>query len=168
MVAVNPRKPRASRKSNIPDDFIQKWQSTGPKPLVRRPITACQVCRIARAKCDNQPQCERCSSRDIVCRYTSLGALNTPLLSNPSSTINAAQPIALAQTTRAAIPVDLNTTTATNLHSMDTTAYDGGFEAMADWTPDIGHQALDDLAWLSMDTSLNVGYYSKVTTIIIN
>jgi hypothetical protein len=158
MVVVNPRKARGSRKSNIPHDFILKWQSSGPKPLVRRPITACQACRIARVKCDNQPQCERCLSRNIVCRYTTLGALDTPLPSKPSSATDAAQPIAPLPTTRAEIPVDLGTTDATNLHSMGTTTYDEAFEAMADWSPDAGDQALDDLTWLPMDTNLNVGY----------
>lgn len=164
MSSSTTRKLRGSRTGEIPHNFILKWQSSGPKPLIRRPMTACQACRTAKVKCDNQPQCHRCNSRDIVCRYTNIDALDTPPPSNLSSAIDIASPSILTQTTPEEIPIDSNNV-PTHL-SMDTTTYDQAFETMADWTPDGGHQALDDFAWPPLDTNLNVRYSSNATDMI--
>ncbi|OKL56413.1 hypothetical protein UA08_08057 [Talaromyces atroroseus] len=65
---------RNSRKKEIPEAFILNWQcpgTQGAKPLVRRPMTACEACRMAKVKCNGKQECERCSSRGEICRYTS-------------------------------------------------------------------------------------------------
>lgn len=71
------RHSHASRKLQIPANLIQNWQSSairggGAKPLVRRPKTACERCRMAKVKChgDGQNDCGRCSGRGLACRYT--------------------------------------------------------------------------------------------------
>jgi Fungal Zn(2)-Cys(6) binuclear cluster domain len=64
---------RNSRKKEIPQAFILNWQcpgTQGSKPLVRRPMTACEACRMAKVKCNGKRDCDRCSSRGEVCRYT--------------------------------------------------------------------------------------------------
>ncbi|KAF2823434.1 hypothetical protein CC86DRAFT_67563 [Ophiobolus disseminans] len=166
MASSTPRKPRGSRKGEIPHNFILKWQSSGPKPLVRRPMTACQACRTGKVKCDNQPQCDRCTSRNIICRYTNIGALDTPPQTEPSSTTDIASPIAATQTTPEEIAIDLDMTNASNCLSMDAAAYDEAFDDMAGWTPNADQQALNDFAWPPMNTDLNVEYFSNAADTI--
>jgi hypothetical protein len=162
MMPSRPRKSHESRKGDVPSKFILKWQSSGPKPQVRRPTTACQPCRTAKVKCNGQPQCDRCNTRDLACKYTNSSVPEPPPPSNPSSTTNAASPIGPTQTPSEEITINLEPANVTNLLSMDSTGCDDAFEPMADWSPDAAHHALDDFAWPPMDTNFTVGYSSDV------
>jgi hypothetical protein len=75
MYPATHRKPRASRKADIPRSFVSKWQNAAPKAKLRRPVTACQTCRTAKVKCDGQQDCSRCSSRGIACTYPTIMSL---------------------------------------------------------------------------------------------
>lgn len=76
-------KNRNTRKRGIPRNYILNWQASragAEKPLVRRPLTACEGCRSAKVRCSGQQQdecdrCERCAGRGLECRYT---ASSTP------------------------------------------------------------------------------------------
>ncbi|KAF2647189.1 hypothetical protein K491DRAFT_325647 [Lophiostoma macrostomum CBS 122681] len=70
------RSGRVSRKNGIPHGFVWKLQSprpNGPKPLTRRPTTACKTCRAAKARCDGLPECGRCTARGLACTYAPTG-----------------------------------------------------------------------------------------------
>ncbi|PWY65697.1 hypothetical protein BO70DRAFT_383235 [Aspergillus heteromorphus CBS 117.55] len=62
------------RRKQIPGTLVLNWQSPetrNKKPLARRPMTACQACRTAKAKCSGLRRCERCKSRGLRCSYAS-------------------------------------------------------------------------------------------------
>ncbi|KAF7162846.1 hypothetical protein CNMCM5623_007968 [Aspergillus felis] len=84
---------RKLRNENIPHNFIQSWQcpaADGVRPVVRRPITACESCRTAKVKCTgNQGTCDRCTSRGIPCRYT---APSSTSFSGPRPTDSSGHP----------------------------------------------------------------------------
>ena len=142
-----------SRKGEIPGNFMLKWQSSatrGAKPLVRRPITACQLCRTAKVKCDGQQECGNCTSRGVVCRYTSTDPARRR--HRPAST-QAASPPAGPQISSGEISTGVNVSNATTHPPMDTAAYEHVFDSMADWT----HETIPD--WGTTDPSLNVSFH---------
>ncbi|KAL5044271.1 hypothetical protein BDW71DRAFT_209482 [Aspergillus fruticulosus] len=71
---LTPQQRRKSRNKEIPLNLIQTWQcpgSEGARPVVRRPITACDACRSAKVKCTGlQNACDRCTGRGLPCKYT--------------------------------------------------------------------------------------------------
>ncbi|KAL5120857.1 hypothetical protein ACEQ8H_001338 [Pleosporales sp. CAS-2024a] len=159
MASTPYRKSRSSRTGDIPDNLISKWQSAGPKPLVRRPMTACQACRAAKVRCDNKRQCNRCVARGLVCTYTNINTQpDTPPPSHPSSAVDGPSPPATH-----AQPVD-----RTGLHAldapMDAIALDEPFDMMPDWMPDAAHQALDDFVWPRTDGPLSAASPAPTAT----
>ncbi|KAJ1707303.1 hypothetical protein NYO67_10559 [Aspergillus flavus] len=89
-----------SRRKQIPGTLVLNWQSPetqASKPLIRRPMTACEACRAAKVKCNGQRSCERCTSRGLHCTYTpspntqdinasgNIGAETVTLTSPPNS-----------------------------------------------------------------------------------
>jgi hypothetical protein len=146
------RQPRKPRKRDIPDSFISQWKSSGPKPLARRPMTACHPCRAAKVRCDGQQQCSRCTSRDTVCTYTSTDVLAQGHPNNASSVTDMALPPDVSEE----IFIDTLTTDAMDSFPMNNSMYEAS-NAMADWTtPEASHQPLDDFTWPAMDANMNV------------
>lgn len=66
---------RTSRPGNIPENLIVNWRPStphdAPRTLLRRPVTACDACRAAKAKCSGKQGCDRCTTRGLVCKYKS-------------------------------------------------------------------------------------------------
>lgn len=71
---------RTSRPGNIPENLIVNWRPSnlrdGPRTLLRRPVTACDACRTAKAKCSGRQGCDRCTTRGLVCTYKSQVAVD--------------------------------------------------------------------------------------------
>lgn len=71
---------RTSHPRSIPENLIVNWRPSdlrdAAKPLLRRPVTACDACRTAKAKCSGKQGCDRCTARGLVCTYTSQIARN--------------------------------------------------------------------------------------------
>lgn len=71
---------RTSRPRIIPENLIVNWRPSnlgdGPRTLLRRPVTACDACRVAKAKCSGKQGCDRCTTRGLVCTYKSQVAVN--------------------------------------------------------------------------------------------
>ena len=62
----------SSRRRQIPGTMVLNWQppeTQASKPLIRRPMTACEPCRSAKVKCNGQRNCERCRNRGLRCTY---------------------------------------------------------------------------------------------------
>lgn len=69
-------------KAQVPGQFINNWNAADPSktsrtlhglsPLPRKPATACEACRLAKAKCTGGEPCGRCSRRNIQCKYKHL------------------------------------------------------------------------------------------------
>lgn len=155
------RKPRASRKGEIPGKFIQKWQSSGTrakKPLVRRPMTACQACRTAKVKCDGQEECERCTSRGIVCKYT---VTETAETLPPHRLTGVASSQNISQAVPEQMSIDWDAFDATNHLSMGSTAYEDGCNNMPDWVSSTTHHPLDNFDWGTIDPGLKVGFKER-------
>lgn len=148
-----------SRKGEIPGNFMLKWQSSatqGVKPRVRRPVTACQLCRTAKVKCDGQPECGNCTSRGIICIYTNTDPAQRR--HRPAST-HAVSPPAGPQISSGEISTGVDVSNATTRSPMDTAAYEHVFDSMADWTNETTPQRLPDFDWGSTDPSLNVSLH---------
>lgn len=61
------------RRKQIPGTLVLNWQSPeaqASKPVIRRPMTACEPCRAVKVKCNGQQACERCRNRGLRCTYT--------------------------------------------------------------------------------------------------
>lgn len=71
---------RTARPGSIPENLIVNWRPSnhrdGAKPLLRRPVTACDACRTAKAKCSGKQGCHRCTARGLICTYTHRTAPN--------------------------------------------------------------------------------------------
>lgn len=71
---------RTSRPGIIPENLIVNWRPSNPhdapRTLLRRPATACEACRAAKAKCSGKQGCDRCTTRGFVCTYKSHVAVN--------------------------------------------------------------------------------------------
>ncbi|KAJ5114105.1 hypothetical protein N7456_002639 [Penicillium angulare] len=60
--------PEVQDKS-IPGTQVLDWRARTTRPRLRRPMTACQACRSAKAKCNGQSKCQRCKKRGIACVF---------------------------------------------------------------------------------------------------
>ncbi|KAH8726012.1 hypothetical protein GQ44DRAFT_726384 [Phaeosphaeriaceae sp. PMI808] len=153
MASSATRKPRIPRKGNVPHNFMLKWQSSGPRPLIRRPMTACQMCRIAKVKCSGQQECDRCTSRGHVCTYTK-DTSGKPTQSNasPQTSIISREPDTESILEETFIALD--TTDATNHSSSENTVYGNNatVDNMLNWVPE---QTLNDFEWAGMDSNHN-------------
>ncbi|KAL2204885.1 hypothetical protein CC79DRAFT_1399097 [Sarocladium strictum] len=88
----------ASRKTDVPPNFMLKWQSHGPrgaKGNAHRPLTACRACRTAKTRCDGKRNCRRCTARGLVCSFERsdvvVGSATPSPWSQASSTLHNAQ-----------------------------------------------------------------------------
>lgn len=170
-----PRKPRHSRKSDVPHEYIRNWQFSrgrGAKPLVRRPPTACEACRAAKVKCNGaQPVCGRCTDRGIMdCRYTapSSSDKSEPSAAAPPSPLPVRVPTQVSPSTQVqtsteqwpplsqAVPkeiMDLDMGSADQLY-LDFAEYEQASETWSDWTNGVvGLPGPGQLDWLSTSMS---------------
>lgn len=163
-----PRKPRHSRKNDIPRDLILNWQSSrgrGARPLVRRPLTACEPCRGAKVRCDRaQPGCGRCRDRGTDCKYTTLfradKSESTPAALPFTPPVTSAQLSASTPPTltgaRSASPqvvpedilMDLGVDSAHQL-DFNFVEYEQASERWSDWTSGVALSGPGQLDWLS-------------------
>lgn len=65
---------RSVRPSGIPNHFVVNWwkpeaRGGAKPPLVRRPMTACENCRTAKVRYNGRQDCQRCTTRGLVCTY---------------------------------------------------------------------------------------------------
>ncbi|KAK4178431.1 hypothetical protein QBC36DRAFT_104966 [Triangularia setosa] len=157
------RNARASRKGEIPRNFIRNWHSSasrpgGGSPLVRRPITACQSCRAAKVKCDGQQECNRCTSRGIACRYVNTETAGSIQQTDRPTTITTGVvvlPAATATASPKAVSLDFDAMDATDHSSLDTVAYPPILDIMTDWTNETISQSFGEFDWRAMDPSLH-------------
>lgn len=157
------RNARHSRNGEIPDNFIVNWRKPeacgGAKPLVRRPITACENCRTAKVRCNGQQDCHRCTARGLVCAYTS-----NPVLDRRSPAEDGAQPSSMhAASPAAAQDVTQEVPAVVNI---DATAAPSDLEyrpgvdletmTPADWTNGSHDHSIDHFDWGPVDSTVNV------------
>lgn len=154
------RNARVSRKGEIPGNFVLKWQSSGSrgsKPLVRRPMTACSSCRTAKVKCNGQQECDRCTSRGLVCKYNNSDAADSAQPTDRGSSKEAVtSPVAMPTTTSTEISMDLNVMDSTDQFQVDHGLYEHSFDNMAGWPNETAHQRFIEFDWGNMDPGTNV------------
>jgi hypothetical protein len=144
------RKPRGSRKGDIPGGLILRWQNSAAQPVIRRPLTACQMCRIAKVKCNGKQDCDRCTSRGLVCRYKETDKRDTQAPLNDTALSTAA-----TQSTPEDALLNLDSPSALDHYSTSTTVYNGDriVDPMADWPT---QQMLGNLDWEIVDPTFSV------------
>jgi hypothetical protein len=142
-----PRQPRGPRQGDVPGGFILKWQNSKAQSVTRRPVTACQMCRIAKVKCNGKQKCDRCSSRGLICNYkeTKKGEAAASSDDTISSTM-------ATQSVHDIVSLDLGSVNVMDRFSMGDVNYeeDHVIDPMASW------QNLDNLNWGVVDPSLIV------------
>ncbi|EIT81835.1 hypothetical protein AO1008_08037 [Aspergillus oryzae 100-8] len=155
-----------SRRKQIPGTLVLNWQSPetqASKPLIRRPMTACEACRAAKVKCNGHRSCERCTSRGLHCTYTpspntqdinasgNLGAETVTLTSPPNSQSSCTPSIQMlpSQTTPDPIPVSLPddifplpSCSASAVQSVPTD------NALEHWREETFNQGLEQFDWV--------------------
>ena len=151
---------RTSRKREVPRAFILNWQCPGTreaKPLVRRPMTACEACRIAKVKCNGQQECDRCTRRGISCRYTDASSRNPDLsqMSPRRTSTDASPSLSQTQTTPEEMSMDLGIDAA-DPFCMDNVAYEQAHGTVVDWPQEVFNQRVEHLDWSPLDINLNV------------
>ncbi|KAL4995729.1 hypothetical protein BDV10DRAFT_173966 [Aspergillus recurvatus] len=164
---LTPQQRRKSRNKGIPLNLIQTWQcpgSEGARPVVRRPITACDACRSAKVKCTGlQNACDRCTGRGLPCKYT------TPLSSSPSMASSASPPNTSSSSTSSNHQSPATAATAISgsnssdgmamewvLDTADPLSFDEvprhEFSTTVDWSKEMPDQFVD---WSTLDFSQN-------------
>ncbi|KAL4904011.1 hypothetical protein BDW74DRAFT_154973 [Aspergillus multicolor] len=173
---LTPQQRRKSRNKEIPLNLIQTWQcpgNEGARPVVRRPITACDACRAAKVKCTGlQNACDRCTGRGLPCKYTtpshagssssharSTASSSPPNTSSSSSTSSNRQSPSTAASSIAgsnkssssdAMAMEWVLDSAEPLNFDDVPGHD--FSSMVDWSKDMSSQMVD---WSTLDFSQN-------------
>ncbi|KAL4744992.1 hypothetical protein BDW72DRAFT_187556 [Aspergillus terricola var. indicus] len=161
---LTPQQRRKSRNKEIPLNLIQTWQcpgSEGARPVVRRPITACDACRAAKVKCTGlQNACDRCTGRGLPCKYTTPSARSTASSASPpntssSTSSNHQSPATAATSISGSNPSDsmamewvLDTADPLNLDE----APGHEFGTTVDWSKEMSNQLVD---WSTLDFSQN-------------
>ncbi|KAL4735226.1 hypothetical protein BDV11DRAFT_208679 [Aspergillus similis] len=163
---LTPQQRRKSRNKEIPLNLIQTWQcpgSEGARPVVRRPITACDACRAAKVKCTGlQNACDRCTGRGLPCKYTtpssssrSTASSASPPNTSSSTSSNHQSPETAATSLSGSNPSDgmamewvLDTTDPLSLDEV----HEHGFGTTVDWSKEMSNQLVD---WSTLDFSQN-------------
>ncbi|KAL4974563.1 hypothetical protein BDW66DRAFT_82119 [Aspergillus desertorum] len=164
---LTPQQRRKSRNKEIPLNLIQTWQcpgSEGTRPVVRRPITACDACRSAKVKCTGlQNACDRCTGRGLPCKYTtpSSSSRSTASSASPPNTSSSSMSSNHQSPTTAATSISRSNSSDGMamewvLDSADPLSLDGvpghDFSTTVDWAKEISNQPVD---WSTLDFSQN-------------
>lgn len=148
------------RRGRLPGTLILDWQSAetrAARPLVRKPATACEACRLAKVRCDAaQPDCARCRNRGTQCLYSFrsvTGAPTVPIATPPSSTSQDSP----SRTVPLAHSPDL-TTINPPMDSDPSSPADGRAAAIdiTDWGEAASSYGFDDIHWVFPEASFNV------------
>jgi hypothetical protein len=155
MYPATHRKPRASRKADIPRSFVSKWQNAAPKVRLRRPVTACQTCRAAKVKCDGQQDCSRCSSRGIACSYPTSVPSDTQSLMDLQSGTNMAilsQGLSVEAPLTTALAERPTQSSTSNLQNY------GDFDSTIDWALYEDNHQTDEVHWQTESADKNASF----------
>jgi hypothetical protein len=155
MYPATHRRPRASRKADIPRSFVSKWQNAAPKVKLRRPVTACQTCRAAKVKCDGQQDCSRCSSRGIACSYLNVSSSDTQSLRDLQSGTNMA---ILSQDLSAEAPLTTAFAERPTPSSTSSLQNNGDFDSTIDWALYGNHHQIDEVHWQTESAHKNASF----------
>ncbi|KAL3436116.1 hypothetical protein BDV09DRAFT_165916, partial [Aspergillus tetrazonus] len=163
---LTPQQRRKSRNKEIPLNLIQTWQcpgSEGSRPVVRRPITACDACRAAKVKCTGlQNACDRCTGQGLPCKYTTPSTSScltassaSPPNTSSSTSSNYRSPATAATSISGSNPSDnmsmewaLDTANPPTLNE----APGHEFGATVDWSKEMSDQLVD---WSTLDFDQN-------------
>lgn len=151
---------RTSRMREIPRAFISSWQCPGArdaKPLVRRPATACEACRVAKVKCNGQQECDRCTGRGISCSYSYAHPRNRHL-SQPFPrriSTDASSTLTNSQHTPEDMSMDPNIG-STDSSGMDHMLYEQAYDNVLDWPQEAVSQRVEHFDYSTLDMSLIV------------
>lgn len=142
---------RTSRPRSIPENLIVNWRPSDPrdaeKPLLRRPATACDACRTAKAKCSGRRGCDRCTAQGLLCTYTS-----RPAPSRCPPRVDGIQPASMV----AVVPA--GPTAVGDPPSSTDDQPSAGLESTtpAGWTSGLQHQSIHPVSWGPIDITLDV------------
>lgn len=148
------------RRGRLPGTLILDWQSAetrAARPLVRKPVTACDACRLAKVRCDAaQPDCVRCRNRGSQCLYSFRAvtdAPTVPIVRPPSSTGRDSP----SRTVPLAHSPD-QTTMNPRIDSGPSSPADGTVAAIdiTDWGEAASNYGLDDIHWVFPEANFNV------------
>jgi len=174
-----------AQRQQIPGTLVLNWQSPSKqpsKPLIRRPMTACEACRSAKVKCNGQLACERCKSRGLLCSYgpalnsnnetcrrsnsgkSSVGDRPASSKSTHDSHARPTASLSTSQTQSDPMSVDLtsNLFNASNSNP-DMLPFPQTNSGLEQWGEETFNQALEEFDWVfpGSDLSLNVSSFES-------
>lgn len=161
---------RTSRPGIIPENLIVNWRPSnrhdGPRTLLRRPVTACDACRTAKAKCSGNQGCDRCTIRGLVCTYKSqVAAKRCPPSGDVVQTLST-QAISPTQEINQGLPavVSVGYIAAENSPRYTDDQPSDGLESVtpAGGTTVLQHQSIHPVNWGPEATALEVGVLNLV------
>lgn len=151
------------RRGRLPGTLILDWQSAetrAAKPLVRKPATACEACRLAKVRCDAaQPDCARCQNRGTQCLYSFrsvIDAPTVPIATPPSSTSQGSPAKTLPPLAHSPDPIAINP--LMEIGSIPSSPADDAAAALdiTDWGEAASSYGLDEINWVFPDAGFNV------------
>lgn len=155
---------RTSRTDNIPENLIVNWRPPNPhdapRTLLRRPVTACDACRAAKAKCSGKQGCDRCTARGLVCTYKSRVAASRCPPSGDGVQTPSTQAMSPTQEINQGVPavVPVGHSALENSPSSTDDQPSAGLEyiAPAGGTSVLQHQSIHPVNWGPRATALEV------------
>ncbi|ETS76273.1 hypothetical protein PFICI_11660 [Pestalotiopsis fici W106-1] len=150
MASSSEQKPSASR--SIPGLSVFEWEPVNGharKTPTRRPQTACQQCRQAKAKCNGiKPCCARCKGRDIQCIYT-------PIQQADSGTTEAHHPRGGPAHASSVSNINGDNDSSRSHQDFVSPSHEFGFcdalQDTTDWSEDAFVRALEQFDWTFTD-----------------
>lgn len=161
---------RTSRPGTIPENLIVNWRPSnhrdGPRTLLRRPVTACDACRTAKAKCSGKQGCDRCTARGLVCTYKFQVAVNRCPPSGDVAQSPSTQAISPTQEINQGVPavvsVDYIAAESSPRYTHDQPSDDLESVTPAGGTNVLQHQSIHPVDWGPQATALEVSLHRLV------
>lgn len=155
---------RTSRPRHIPENLLVNWRPSdlrdGAKPRLRRPVTACDACRTAKAKCSGKQGCDRCATRGLVCAYTSQAAADHCPPRGDSVQTPSMQPTwpvqDITEGVHAVAPHGSVAAQDSEGSAGHQASADLEFVTPAGWTSGLQHQSVHPVSWDPIDFTLDV------------
>lgn len=155
------RKSPGVQKKSIPGTQILDWQSTAStRPRVRRPVTACESCRSAKAKCSGQSNCDRCVKRGLQCKFKSTSSSRESVdgYQNDGGSSGSTPSLAVIDVPPESVSVDLPSTEFP-MASQEVPSEIPTMNGSENWNERALNEALEQFDWVFQDPDItfNVG-----------
>ncbi|KAJ5272366.1 hypothetical protein N7478_007491 [Penicillium angulare] len=164
-----------AQDKSIPGTQVLDWRARTPRPRLRRPMTACQACRSAKAKCNGQSKCQRCKKRGISCEFNPIsnegnGSINGDHYDRRRNSVT---PSLLTDDVPAGqIPESRCIPRHDTITNQQSPQYDSTFNGVENWNERALNDALEQFDWIFPEPQItldnDLGHFDPVNNDINN